>query len=78
MDVRAARPRGPARESFRSRLVPLALGATIAGFLMLMVALGLIGVLWQNVTRRTREIGLRRAAGASHGDIRRQVIMEVC
>jgi putative ABC transport system permease protein len=42
-----------------------------------MVALGLIGVLWQNVTRRTREFGLRRAAGASQGDIRHQVIMEV-
>jgi putative ABC transport system permease protein len=33
--------------------------------------------MWQNVTRRTREFGLRRAAGASQGDIRRQVIMEV-
>jgi putative ABC transport system permease protein len=64
-------------ESFRARLVPLALGATIAGFLLMMVALGLIGVMWQNVTRRTREFGLRRAAGASQGDIRRQVIMEV-
>jgi len=64
-------------ESFRSHLVALTLGATIAGFLLLMVALGLIGVMWQNVTRRTREFGLRRAAGASQGDIRRQVIMEV-
>jgi putative ABC transport system permease protein len=64
-------------ESIRVRLVPLALGATVAGFLLLMVALGLIGVMWQNVTRRTREFGLRRAAGASQGDIRRQVIMEV-
>jgi putative ABC transport system permease protein len=64
-------------ESFRSRIIVFALGATIAGFLLLMVALGLIGVLWQNVTRRTREFGLRRAAGASQGDIRRQVIMEV-
>ena len=36
----------------------------LAFFLMLMVALGLTGVLWQNVARRTREIGLRRAAGA--------------
>ena len=36
----------------------------VAFFLMLLVALGLTGVLWQNVTRRTREIGLRRAAGA--------------
>ena len=63
--------------SFRTRLVPLVLGGAISGFLLLMVALGLIGVMWQNVTRRTREFGLRRAAGASQGDIRRQVIMEV-
>lgn len=73
-----ARPLADLRSrSFLVLLVPLALGATIAGFLLLMVALGLIGVLWQNVTRRTREFGLRRAAGASQGDIRRQVIMEV-
>jgi putative ABC transport system permease protein len=64
-------------ESIRERFAVFALGATIAGFLLLMVALGLIGVLWQNVTRRTREFGLRRAAGASQADIRRQVIMEV-
>jgi len=64
-------------ESFRSSLVVFIIGATIAGFLLLMVALGLTGVLWQNVTRRTREFGLRRAAGASQGDIRRQVLMEV-
>jgi putative ABC transport system permease protein len=64
-------------ESFRTRLVIFAVGATIAGFLLLMVALGLIGVLWQNVMRRTHEFGLRRAAGASQSDIRRQVIMEV-
>ena len=42
-----------------------------------MVALGLIGVLWQNVTRRAREFGLRRAAGASQRDIQRQVLMEI-
>jgi putative ABC transport system permease protein len=64
-------------EWFRTNIAVLALGSTIAGFLLLMVALGLIGVLWQNVARRTREFGLRRAAGASQGDIRRQVIMEV-
>ena len=36
---------------------PVAAIALVAGFLMLMVALGLTGVLWQSVTQRTREIG---------------------
>ena len=30
---------------------------------MIMVALGSTGVLWQNVTRRTKEIEVRRAEG---------------
>ena len=44
--------------------MPLIAVGLVAGFLMLMVALGLLGVLWQNVTQRTREMGLRRAKGA--------------
>jgi putative ABC transport system permease protein len=44
---------------------------------MIMVALGLSGVLWQNVTRRTRELGLRRALGATGGSVHRQIIAEV-
>ena len=39
--------------------------ATIALFLLLMVALGLTGVVWQSVTQRIREFGLRRAKGAT-------------
>jgi putative ABC transport system permease protein len=42
----------------RARLAPLVAGGVIGLFLIGMVALGLTGVLWQNVTRRTREIGL--------------------
>ncbi len=41
-----------------------------------MVAFGLFGVLWQNTTRRIPEIGLRRALGASAGNIYRQIIAE--
>ncbi len=63
--------------SFRVRLVPLIVAGLVASFLLAMVALGLIGVLWQNVTRRAREFGLRRAAGASQRDIQRQVLMEI-
>jgi putative ABC transport system permease protein len=40
------------------------------------VGLGLIGVLWQNLLQRTREVGLRRAAGASRSDVHRQVLWE--
>jgi putative ABC transport system permease protein len=55
---------------------PLILLGTIASFLLLMVTLGLIGVLWQNVARRTRELGLRRAMGATRLRICRQVLGE--
>jgi putative ABC transport system permease protein len=49
----------------------------VAGFLMLMVALGLTGVLWQNVTQRTKEIGLRRAQGATRTAVQRQILGEL-
>lgn len=61
----------------RVRIMPVAIGAIVALFLISMVTLGLTGVLWQNVTRRTREIGLRRALGASGASVRRQVVAEV-
>lgn len=64
-------------ESLRIRLAPLVLGAIVGTFLISMVALGLTGVLWQNVTRRTREIGLRRAMGASGSTVHRQILIEV-
>jgi putative ABC transport system permease protein len=61
----------------RMLLAPIIVAATVAGFLIFMVALGLSGVLWQNVTRRTREIGLRRALGASGLEVNRQILIEV-
>ena len=63
--------------SIRLHLVPLILSGIVAFFLMSMVALGLTGVLWQSVTRRTRELGLRRAVGASGSVVRKQVLIEV-
>ncbi len=65
------------RTYFKTRLGALFAGGLIVGNLILMVALGLIGVLWQNVTRRRSEIGLRRALGAAASDIYRQVLVEL-
>ena len=56
---------------------PLLIAAVIAGFLIVMVGLGLVGVLWQSVTRRTGELGLRRALGASEAAVRRQILGEL-
>ena len=39
--------------SIDALLTPLLIMGIVAGFLMLMVALGLLGVLWQNVAQRT-------------------------
>ena len=60
----------------REDLIPLVVLSVIAAFLLVMVAFGLFGVLWQNTTLRIPEIGLRRAVGAGAGDIYRQIIGE--
>jgi putative ABC transport system permease protein len=60
----------------KEQLVPMAVVAVIAAFMLVMVAFGLFGVLWQNTTRRIPEIGLRRALGASAGSIYRQIVFE--
>ena len=64
-------------DMLRQFATPLIAIAIIAGFLLLMVALGLTGVVWQSVTQRTREFGLRRAHGATMGNVRRQVLGEL-
>jgi putative ABC transport system permease protein len=66
------------RESMlRQYTMPLIAVGTVAGFLLLMVALGLTGVVWQSVTQRIREFGLRRAKGATVVNIQRQVLVEM-
>lgn len=59
------------------RLAPLIAAILVASFLIVMVALGLTGVLWQNVTQRIKEIGLRRAKGATARDIQKQILGEL-
>jgi putative ABC transport system permease protein len=61
----------------RGDLPIVAAYALVAAFLLAMVVLGLTGVLWLNVTQRTREIGLRRAKGATIPNIQHQVLGEV-
>ena len=58
------------RDSNQARKVEdLKTPALLSSLLMLMVTLGLTGIMWQNVRRRTREIGVRRAVGAAAGNV---------
>ncbi len=63
--------------SLKLRLAPLVFVGLVGLFLLLMVVLGLTGVVWQNVTRRTREIGLRRAKGSTRAQIVLLIVGEV-
>ncbi|HXK08792.1 MAG TPA: ABC transporter permease [Vicinamibacteria bacterium] len=65
------------RSMMTLKLVPLLAAALVAGFMLVMVALGMVGVLWQSVARRRREIGLRRALGATGRGVSLQVLGEL-
>jgi putative ABC transport system permease protein len=66
------------RETRHSQiLLPLKVAATVSAFFLALVVMGLIGVLWQDVVRRTQEIGLRRAHGATASAVRRQIQLEI-
>jgi len=72
------RPMSQMRASYlKLRLAPLITAGLIAAFLMMIVGLGLMGVLYQNVTQRTKEIGLRRANGATAEHIYKQILGEL-
>ena len=70
-------PLSDMREGLTIYLAPIIAAGLVSAFLMIMVALGLTGVLWQNVTQRTKEIGLRRAKGATAGNIYMQILGEL-
>lgn len=65
------------RVAHRVFIIPAVAGGIVALFLMTMVGLGLTGVLWQTVTRRIRELGLRRSLGATGVRVRKQILAEV-
>jgi putative ABC transport system permease protein len=57
--------------------IPILIMATVAGFLIFNVALGLFGILWYNINKRKEEIGLRRALGATQNNVAQQFVGEV-
>jgi putative ABC transport system permease protein len=60
----------------RSTWIPMIALLGVCSFLCVNVAMGLFGVLWHNIQKRRSEIGLRKAVGASGGDISRQFVLE--
>jgi len=52
------------------------LSTLFAGLAMLLAGVGLFGLMWYAVTRRTREMGIRIALGSSRNGILRMVLRE--
>jgi len=50
--------------------------ASIAGISLLVGGIGIMNIMLATVLERTREIGIRRAMGATRGDIKRQFLIE--
>ncbi|UYQ95913.1 ABC transporter permease [Chitinophaga horti] len=61
----------------REMAIPVVTAGVIAAFLVINVALGMFGVLWYNISRRRQEIGLRRAIGATAGNVSWQIMGEM-
>jgi putative ABC transport system permease protein len=58
-----------------TRIFSVVMGA-IAGLSLLVGGIGIMNIMLASVLERTQEIGLRRAVGATQGDILRQFILE--
>lgn len=58
-------------------VIPVVIFLVICGFLLTNVALGLFGILNLNIAKRKNEIGLRRAMGATEGNVSKQFLGEI-
>ena len=66
-----------ARDALMRERMLAGLSLVFAALAGLLAAMGLAGLASVNVTRRTREIGIRLALGASRGSVQRLVLREV-
>ncbi len=66
-----------ARELFLRERMLAGLSIVFAALSAIVAALGLFGVTSFNVTRRTREFGIRLALGAPRGNVERMILREV-
>ncbi len=67
---------GQIESNLRPERLLASLTSTFAGLAALLAAMGLYGVLAYNVARRTSEIGIRMALGATSGNVRGLVVRD--